>query len=152
LVLKYKDYTDSDWDKIIWSDECSVELGSGKCHKYVFRLNLHGEKWKKKYIEPYKKGKSVRIMVWAAIWGKNRSDLVRLERDFEAKKQGYTATSYIALLDKVMPTIWEPGLTFMHDNAPIHSAKKVTKWLQDNAIPSMEWPPYSPDLNPIEHM
>jgi transposase len=118
----------------------------------VFRLNLHGEKWKKKYIEPYKKGKSVWVTVWAAIWRKNRSDLVRLERDFEAKKQGYTTKSYIALLDEMMPTIWEPGLTFMHGNAPNHSAKKVTIWLQDNAIPSMEWPPYSPDLNLIEHM
>jgi hypothetical protein len=35
-------------------------------------------------------------MVWAAIWGKSRSDLVCLERDCEAKKQGYTATSYIS--------------------------------------------------------
>jgi hypothetical protein len=89
----------------------------------VFRLNLHQEKWKKQYIESYNKGKSVQVMVWAAIWGKDRSDLVRLVRDFEAKKQGYTTKAYIALLDEMMPTIGEPCLTLMHDNAPIHSAK-----------------------------
>jgi len=50
-----------------------------------------------------------------------------------------------------MPTCWEPGLTFMQDNAPIHKAKKVIKWLEDQGIPVMDWPPYSPDLNQIEH-
>ncbi|THC88491.1 hypothetical protein EYZ11_012060 [Aspergillus tanneri] len=125
-AMEYKSYTDKDWAKIIWSDECSVEMGSGHRHKYVFRLNLFGKKWKTEYIQPYKKGKGVRVMVWAAIWGKKRSDLVRLERDFEAKKNGYTANSYLALLEELLPSIWEPGLIFMHDNARIHSAKKVT--------------------------
>ena len=39
----------------------------------------------------------------------------------------------------------------MQDNAPIHTAKKVKKWFEDNGIPTLDWPPYSPDLNPIEH-
>ncbi|THC87011.1 hypothetical protein EYZ11_013542 [Aspergillus tanneri] len=70
------------------------------------------------------------VPFWAAIWGKRRSDLIRLERDFEAKKNGYTANSYLALLEELLPSIWEPGLIFMPDNARIHSAKKVTKRLQ----------------------
>ena len=39
----------------------------------------------------------------------------------------------------------------MQDNARIHTARMVKKWFEDNAIPVIEWPPYSPDLNPIEH-
>jgi transposase len=43
-------------------------------------------------------------------------------------------------------------MIFMQNNAHIHTAKKVKKWFEDEGIPVMEWPPYSPDLNPIEHL
>jgi hypothetical protein len=102
------------------------------------------------YIQPYKKGKSVRVMVWAAIWRKNRSDLVRLERDFEAKKAGLYCKVLYSFVGR-NAAYYLGTRPFMHDNAPINSAKNVTKLLQDNAIPSMEWLPYSPGLNPIEH-
>ena len=41
----------------------------------------------------------------------------------------------------------------MQDNASIHTAKKVKAWFEARAINILEdWPPYSPDLNPIEHV
>lgn len=151
-ALKHKDWTYDQWSTVIWSDECSVELGSGHRNKWVFRLNQPAEKWKKEFIQPYRKGKGIRVMVWAAVWGSRRSELVRLERDFEAQKHGYTSRSYLALLDEMIPTIWEPGLVFMQDNAPIHSSRVVKNWFDENQITLMDWPPHSPDLNPIEHM
>ena len=42
------------------------------------------------------------------------------------------------------------GLLFMQDNAPRHAAKYTREELQDRGIPYISWPPYSPDLNPIE--
>jgi hypothetical protein len=42
-------------------------------------------------------------------------------------------------------------MVFMQDNAPVHTAIVVKEWLQEMAIESINWPPYSPDLNPIEH-
>lgn len=43
-------------------------------------------------------------------------------------------------------------LTFMHDNAPIHTAKVVKEFFAENGIEPMIWPPQSPDLNPIENL
>jgi transposase len=40
----------------------------------------------------------------------------------------------------------------MQDNAPIHYAKVIKKYFRDLGIGLLEWPPYSPDLNPIEHL
>ena len=42
--------------------------------------------------------------------------------------------------------------TFLHDYAPCHKAKKVTQWLLHEGIEVIDWPSYSPDLNPIENM
>lgn len=41
-------------------------------------------------------------------------------------------------------------LTFMHDNAPSHKAALTLDYLRSRGVESMFWPPYSPDLNPIE--
>ena len=41
---------------------------------------------------------------------------------------------------------------FMQDGASIHTAKVVKKWFADNNIEVLDWPPQSPDLNPIENM
>jgi transposase len=90
-------------------------------------------------------------MIWAAIWGQNHSNVYFLDRDFESKKHGYSAQSYIKVLEDNLRNIWESGLEFMQDNAPIHSAQKVQDWLKNHEIPVMTWPPYSPDLNPIEN-
>lgn len=57
-------------------------------------------------IDLRKKGKDISVMVWGAI-SKNggMSDLIPLERDFESKKNGYSANSYIAVLEEALPTI-----------------------------------------------
>ena len=75
-------------------------------------------------IAPYKK-KDVSIMVWVCFWGMERSNLYALKRDFASKKNGYSARSYIKLLDDNLLGIYQPGLVFMHDNASIHIVKKL---------------------------
>ncbi|GFT12624.1 transposable element Tcb1 transposase [Trichonephila clavipes] len=41
---------------------------------------------------------------------------------------------------------------FMDDNARPHRANIVDECLQSEDITRMDWPAYSPDLNPIEHV
>ncbi|GFT95814.1 transposable element Tc3 transposase [Trichonephila clavipes] len=41
---------------------------------------------------------------------------------------------------------------FMDDNARSHRANIVDECLQSEDITRMDWPAYSPDLNPIEHV
>jgi transposase len=72
--------------------------------------------------------------------------------DAESKRGGVTARVYCQVLEEHLPTILDADSIFMHDNARIHTAKMTQQWLEDNAIEVMEWPPYSPDLNPIENL
>jgi transposase len=38
------------------------------------------------------------------------------------------------------------------DNAPIHMSNLVKMWLETHGVWMLDFPPYSPDLNPIEHL
>ena len=75
-----------------------------------------------------------------------------MERDEESKRGGYLARSYQLILKDQIPRCWQPGLIFMQDNAPIHTAGKINTWFDNHGITRTDWPPYSPDLNPIEHV
>ncbi len=96
--------------------------------------------------------KTFRILIWGAFGGSERSNLYLLERDWESKKHGYSAASYVKVLDDNLTGIREPGLVFMQDNALIHSVQTTKLWFQEMSIEVMEWPPYRPDLNPIENL
>jgi hypothetical protein len=134
----------------MWSDECSAERGSGKVIEWVWGIPT--DKWKPEMVTTYKNGKQLRVMVWAAFWGTGeRCPLFILSRDFESAKHGYTANSYIEVLEARVLEYYRDGLIFMQDNAPIHTAHKVRDWFRENDIQTTDWPPYSPDLNPIEH-
>ncbi|KAI1006251.1 hypothetical protein K3495_g1974 [Podosphaera aphanis] len=40
----------------------------------------------------------------------------------------------------------------MQDNAPPHVAARSMEDFEERSITPIDWPPYSPDLNPIEHV
>ncbi|KAF4222390.1 hypothetical protein CNMCM5878_005672 [Aspergillus fumigatiaffinis] len=140
-----------EFQRIIWSDECSIQLGKGKGQQWVWRLDQLGSKWKKENIAPYVKPKKVSIMIWAAIWGGGHSEINQMTRDENSQRNGYSAASYLEILEENLFAIYSPEMSFMQDNAPIHTARIIKKWFEDNGISTIDWPPYSPDLNPIEH-
>ena len=86
------------------------------------------------------------------IWKGGRSPLVIMQRDPEARRQGYTANSYIWALEEGLEPYYCPGTFFLQDNARIHVAGKTKEWLESRGIWVLEHPPHSPDLNPIEHV
>jgi DDE superfamily endonuclease len=75
-----------------------------------------------------------------------------MTRDEEANRKGYSANSYLNVLNDQIEVCFKPSRTFIHDNASIHTAKKVKDWFENEGIPLLDWPPYSPDMNPIEHV
>ena len=52
----------------------------------------------------------------------------------------------------VVPYVRQHDDTFQEDNAWAHVARLSKAFLQQNNVDVMHWPPYSPDLSPIEHL
>ncbi len=67
-------------------------------------------------------------------------------------------TSYINLLETfALEEIIKCGfkldeITFMQDNASCHVSKTSIEWFNSNNIKLLDWPPQSPDMNPIENL
>jgi len=102
-------------------------------------------------IHPKEKDKGISLMVWGCFWGKRKGPLVLIT-------QNINKTRYIRLLSRYpFPIIHQmfsfgtQDIGFQQDNAPVHMAYNVMEWLERNYIELVEYPPYSPDLNPIEH-
>ena len=67
------------------------------------------------------------------------------------------AAKYIHVLNThLMPQLhqWHPegNGKYQQDNAPCHKARLVTETLQEAGVHVMAWPPFSPDLSPIENL
>ena len=59
--------------------------------------------------------------------------------------------------EKVLPLLNQfhlenPEILYMQDNAPCHKAHSTIEALREVGIVPIRWPPYSPDLNPIESL
>jgi transposase len=87
-------------------------------------------------------------MFWGCFNGTTKGPCVFWEKDW-----GHiNMKTYIEHIIPVMED-WirrNPGLQLMQDNAPGHHGKKTQEELRNRNIHPIFWPPYSPDLNPIE--
>ena len=147
----HKDWTTSDWYKFLWSDETWVTDGR---HRKTMVMRRPGEEWDETCIEEKvqrKKG----WMFWGSFHGNTKGPAFFWEKDW-GKISGPTYRERcLPLLAQYLCDIGglkgEPEeLLFMQDNAPGHAAKETIALLEQLCIITCKWPPYSPDLNPIE--
>ena len=90
------------------------------------------------------------VMVWGCFTKHGLGPLVRLDGRITAK-------DYIAVLrNHLIPYINtledKENTIFQEDNAPIHTARVVKSWKEENNVVTLPWPAQSPDMNPIEHL
>ncbi len=66
--------------------------------------------------------------------------------------EGYSnAIVYETYVERVLVPTLKPGMVVVIDNARFHKSKKVVELIQEAGCRIIFLPPYSPDLNPIEH-
>jgi transposase len=71
--------------------------------------------------------------------------------DPETKYGKVTLAVYLEIFKDKLPILWKLSLVFMQDGALIYTACLIKNWLKEQGIEVLDWLPYSPDLNSIEH-
>ena len=89
------------------------------------------------------------VMVWGCMAAKGVGQLSFIDGIMNAEL-------YEEILShKMLPSATQllgRRFIFQHDNDPKHTAKRIQAFLDRKRIDVLEWPPQSPDLNPIEHL
>ncbi|GBN12689.1 Hermansky-Pudlak syndrome 1 [Araneus ventricosus] len=131
----------------MFSDESRFSLQSDSRRTFISRApgtRYHQENT----IERHRYG-GAGWLVWGGIILGSRTDL---------HVQSVTMTGHIyrdVILEQHVRLFWGAmgaEFLFMDDNARPHRANIVDECLQSEDITRMDWPAYSPDLKPIEHV
>ena len=150
FAIRHQYWTLEDWKHIIWSDETKIN-----------RLESNGRKWawKKRgdniladhHVQGTMKFGGGNLMMWACMTAQGIGYTCRIYHRMDAEV-------YMDILDNyLLPTMEYYGLQadsiiFQQDNDSKHTSKAASKWFENNGIEVLEWPPQSPDLNPIENL
>ena len=134
---------------ILWTDEVMVKSHPNLKHMWVF---VRGDELYQNYPvrERYQGGLNS-VMFWGCFSKNAPGPLVSLVGHQNAQQYLQTIDENLApeyMAAKQDGKEW----TVMQDNCSIHRAKVVQADLRRRNIPLLKWPPYSPDLNPIENI
>ncbi|GFU59322.1 transposable element Tcb1 transposase [Trichonephila clavipes] len=139
--------TPQQWSGVMFSDESRFSLQSDSRRSLIWRVpgtRYHQENT----IERHRYG-GAGWLVWGEIILGSRTDL---------HVQNVTETGHIyrdVILEqhvRLFRGAMGAEFQFMVDNALPHRANIVDECLQSEDITRMDWPAYSSDLNPIEHV
>ena len=151
FARKYAKWERKDWLKVIFADETRVERYGSDGKLYCWRRV--NEQISSRTTKPKaKKGNG--ISVWGCIGFNGVGCTVRMI-DCTMDQDLYVEILEKGLLpsvDHCVPRKFKNTWKYLHDNAPTHTAYSVSDWLIDNDIVSIKIPPYSPDINVIEHL
>ncbi|UYV66459.1 hypothetical protein LAZ67_4001746 [Cordylochernes scorpioides] len=134
----------TEWHRVVFSDESRFCLSSDSRRVRVWRRR--GERSNPAAIVERPTVRQRGIMVWAAIAYDSRSPLLRIQGTMTAQRYADDVLRPVTLpyLQGV------PNALYQQDNARPHTARISQQALQD--VQMLPWPPYSPDLSPIEHV
>ncbi|UYV69847.1 hypothetical protein LAZ67_7000963, partial [Cordylochernes scorpioides] len=134
----------TEWHRVVFSVESRFCLSSDSRRVRVWRRR--GERSNPAAIVERPTVRQRGIMVWGAIAYDSRSPLLRIQGTM-------TAQRYVddVLRPVTLPYLQGvPNALYQQDNARPHTARISQQALQD--VQMLPWPPYSPDLSPIEHV
>ncbi|GBL89841.1 Transposable element Tc3 transposase [Araneus ventricosus] len=88
-------------------------------------------------------------MVWAAFGFNDQVGLAFLDGRQNSPKYIETLENHLMpFAENIGGRNWE----YQHDNAPIHTYNATKNYSNSKNVTVLEWPPMSPDLNPIENV
>lgn len=144
-AMQHLDWTPEQWALILWTDETWV---TGGRHTRTWVSRRDGEEFDPTCIVEKIQRKSG-WMFWGCFSGlTGKGPGIFWEKKWgKINKESYVEHTVPVIHSFILE---HPELLLMQDNAPGHGAQYTTDELKARGINLIYWPPYSPDLNPIE--
>ena len=136
------------WDHVLWSDESKFNLFGSDGKVMVWRTS-------KEALDPICTVPTVKygggnVKCWGCMSSSGVGNLVFITGNMTGEM--YRDILQKNLFESVKKLKLGKDWVMQHDNDPKHRAHIVTNWLNRENVERLKWPPFSPDLNPIEHI
>lgn len=146
----YKNWTAAMWMKVIFADE-KIFWGEGFWGQ-VFVRRPKGEALNPEYCvdqDPHPE----KVNVWGCFCGKGLGYCYIFNENMDGQLlKGILGTHLVESAELHYDVDHAERWWFLQDNDPKHKSTLVRTWLFNNGIQCIDFPPYSPDLNPIENL
>lgn len=138
----------TDWRAVWFSDESKFNLFGSDGRQWCWRMP--GEEFRDCNTQKTVKHGGGSVMVWGCITPYGVGRLHRIEGIMDAVK--YVGILKSSLLGSLQDFGIKPqAIYFQQDNDPKHTSKLAKQFLASKHIDVLDWPPSSPDMNPIEN-
>lgn len=142
----HENWSEADWARVVFSDETTIDICPPRTQYVHRRRDAHISQRHTASHRPFLK----RVMFWGCISILGPGPLIPITGNLNG-------TKYIDIIEQhLLPHVeaWFGNDPFLYqqDNAPCHKAASVAQVLATHHITTLDWPPYSPDLNCIENM
>lgn len=144
----HQHWSKAQWDRVLWSDESPYQTFMPQ--KKAFVRRRPGERYHPDCILPTVKHGGGTAMVWGCMSSAGVGCIQRA--DGKINSECYTTILQESMLPSAHAVFGGRDWTFQQDNAPCHTSRFTSNYFLRNRIRVLDWPPQSPDMNPIEHL
>jgi transposase len=143
----YSNWTEDKWATVLFSDETPFYLGH-QGREYVQRPTGHA--LDPKYTRKENERLQGKVSLWGCICAEGLGHAELYADSLDAHR--YQTILSLNLVSSAHP-FWPSGQWwFQQDGASQHTAGTSREWFHNHGIDLIEWPAWSPDLNPIEEL
>ena len=142
----YAGWSTADWERVIFSDETHIEV-YGRSRVWVQRPETAA--FDPDYITN-RMVHSDRVSLWGCFCARGIGQAEIFVGEFDAAK--YVDILQHSLIQTALHFYPREPWYFQQDNAPQHTSRLVRRWFHNHGVTLLDFPPYSPDLNPIENL
>ena len=146
----YKGWTAAQWSKVLYSDEKTF-YGKGFCGRIWVRREK-GEALNPKYCV-HKVAHPIKVNVWACFCATGQGYCHIFNENMDAVLMKNILAANLVPSAELHFSFDPPEPWFLlHDNDKKFNSNLVTELLHTKGVTKLDFPPYSPDLNPIENL
>ncbi len=150
-----KRFANQEIDQIVYSDEklFSVEERVNRQNVRIYAVSFEDIPEHMRTVQRFQN--EDKTMVWAGCSKKGKLPLVFVDPGTKVNATYYKSHILVNVVKPQCQQMYTNGKwCFQQDSAPAHKAKICQNWCRQNLpdfISTEEWPPSSPDLNPLDY-